>query len=214
VTAQANELSDADERPAPNTCLTVRNLTRPGLGPISISLDRGDCLAVSGPSGAGKTLLLRAIADLDPNTGTILLAGQDREAMGAPQWRRKVAYVPTDPGWWANTVGKHFADWAAASPLAVTLGLPAECAGWTVQRLSTGERQRLGLIRALVHEPELLLLDEPTSGLDTDATEAVEAMIAEIRRDRGTAILWVTHDGAQAERVASRRMTIENGQCR
>lgn len=205
---------DADASPAPDTRLTVQNLTRPGLGPISISLDPGDCLAVKGPSGGGKTLLLRAIADLDPNSGTILLGTQDRDAMPAPQWRRRVAYVPTEPGWWANSVGEHFPDWDTASPLAVALGLPAECDRWAVQRLSTGERQRLALIRALVHDPDILLLDEPTSGLDTDATDAVESMIAERRREWGTGIVWVTHDDAQAERVATDRMTIENGQCR
>ncbi len=205
---------DADESPAPNPRLTVQNLTHPGLGPISLSLDHGECIAVRGPSGGGKTLLLRAVADLDPNTGTVLLGALDREAMPAPQWRQRVSYVPTEPGWWANSVGEHFPDWSVASPLVEALGLPVDCDSWTVQRLSTGERQRLGLIRALVQEPDILLLDEPTSGLDTEATDAVEIMIAEIRRDRGTGAVWVTHDGAQAERVATRQMTIENGQCR
>lgn len=214
MTAAPGAVSDADDGPEPTAFLIIRDLTRPGLGPVSFALDRGECLAVRGPSGAGKTLLLRAIADLDPNGGSAVLGAEAREAMPAPQWRRRVAYVPTEPGWWADTVGEHFPDWSAACPSVVALGLPADCDTWTVQRLSTGERQRLGLIRALVHSPDILLLDEPTSGLDTDTTAAVESVIAQFRRERGAGIVWVTHDGAQAERVATRRLTIENGQCR
>ena len=209
-----DDMSNVDDGPETTACLTVQNLTRPGLGPISFALGRGECLTVSGPSGAGKTLLLRAIADLDPNTGGVALGTEDRKTMPAPHWRRRVAYVPTEPGWWADTVGEHFPDWSAAGPQAAALGLPTDCDGWTVQRLSTGERQRLGLLRALVHNPEVLLLDEPTSGLDAEANAAVESIIGQIRRERGTGVVWVTHDGAQAARVATKRLTIENGRCR
>ena len=192
--------------------LKVRDLCRPGLEPISFSLEPGGCLAVSGPSGAGKSLLLRALADLDPNRGTVMLGGEDREAMPAPRWRRRVVYVQTEPGWWAETVAGHFDDWSAARPLATALGLPPECGDWPVLRLSTGERQRLGLVRALVKSPAVLLLDEPTSGLNAEATAAVEASIARFRSDRG-AVVWVTHDQDQAERVADRHLLIENGRC-
>ena len=198
---------------APEGGLSVRALSRPGLQPVSLSIGRGECVALSGPSGSGKTLLLRAIADLDPNTGTVLLAGEDRGSMAAPGWRRRVIYVATEPGWWAQTVAEHFADWTAARELAPRLGLPEACGGWPVQRLSTGERQRLGLIRALVLKPAVLLLDEPTSALDPDAAAAVEAAIDRIRARDGTAVLWVTHDGGQAMRVAGRRLTMEGGRC-
>ena len=214
MTAAPGVRSDADHVPASATYLTLRALTRPGLEPVSLSLDRGECLAVSGPSGAGKSLLLRAIADLDPNSGSVVLGGEDREDMSAPHWRERVVYVATEPGWWADTVAEHFEDWNAARPWAEIFGLPADCSGWTVQRLSTGERQRLGLVRALVRAPAVLLLDEPTSGLDAGATEAVESAIARLRDQNGTTIIWVTHDDEQAKRVASRQLTIENGQCR
>src|SRR5215831_4060928 len=70
----------------------------------------------------GKTLLLRAIADLDPNDGFVSLDGRDRAAIAAPEWRRLVGYVPAEPGWWADTVGEHFAEWAAASALVAQPG--------------------------------------------------------------------------------------------
>ena len=171
---------------------------------------RGLMLVLSSPSGAGKSLLLRALSDLDPNKGEASLDGQAREAMAAPQWRRLVTYLPAESGWWAGTVGAHFADWRAAEPMAVALGLPSACRDWPVAQLSTGERQRLALVRALVQHPRVLLLDEPTGGLDEAARTAVEEMIA-AELARGVAALWVTHDAAQARRLARRCLFVEQG---
>jgi phosphate-transporting ATPase len=188
----------------------VRGLARPGLQPLAFDLAEGECLAVRGPSGAGKTLLLRALADLDPNEGAVNLDGCAREAMPAPRWRRLVTYLPAEPGWWAETVGAHFADWPAAEPMVQALGLPPDSRDWPVLRLSTGERQRLALVRALVQRPRVLLLDEPTAGLDEETRSAVEALIT-ARLSEGTAALWVTHDAEQARRLARRCLTIEDG---
>jgi len=66
------------------------------------------------PSGAGKSLLLRAIADLDPNEGTVKLDGMLREAVPAPHWRSQVTYVAAEPGWWGDTVQEHFTAWHQA----------------------------------------------------------------------------------------------------
>ncbi len=190
--------------------LQVRNLQRPGLSPVSFDLNDGECIAVQGPSGSGKSLLLRAIADLDPNQGELWLNGLAREGMPGPAWRRQVIYVPAESGWWSDRVGEHFADWERAIPLLQALFLPAEARDWPVQRLSTGERQRMALARALVLQPRVLLLDEPTSGLDSEATAAVEQLIEE-RLQNGVGVLWVTHDPAQARRVASCCLSVENG---
>ncbi|WP_018321037.1 ATP-binding cassette domain-containing protein [Bradyrhizobium sp. WSM2793] len=182
--------------------LTIRGLKRLHLS-VSFDLQDGECVVLQGPSGAGKTLLLRSIADLDPNEGTVKLDGMLREAMPAPAWRRRVTYLAAEPGWWSDTVQDHFAAWEDALPLVARLGLPDDCGAWSIQRLSTGERLRLGLVRALMLRSRVLLLDEPTSALDPAAAAAVEGVIAELISD-GTSVLWTTHDGAQARRVGTR----------
>jgi putative ABC transport system ATP-binding protein len=193
--------------------LQVRDLRTSLLEPASLSLSAGECVAVRGPSGAGKTLLLRAIADLDPNEGLVCLDGHDRSMIAGPEWRRLVGYVPAEPGWWAETVGEHFSEWAAALALVRDLGFPGEANAWPIARLSTGERLRLALVRALMVRPKVLLLDEPTAALDPASVAAVEALIA-ARVRVGLAVLWVTHDTEQARRIAHRLLVVEGGQVR
>ena len=193
--------------------LQVRDLRTNLLKPASLSLSPGECIAVQGPSGAGKTLLLRAIADLDPNEGLVSLEGRDRSVIAGPEWRRLVGYVPAEPGWWADTVGEHFGEWTGALALVRHLGFPEETKAWPITRLSTGERLRLALIRALMVRPKVLLLDEPTAALDAASVAAVESLIA-TRIGAGLAVLWVTHDADQAKRVAHRLLMVEAGQVR
>jgi putative ABC transport system ATP-binding protein len=190
--------------------LELRNLRSTRLAAVSLQLAPGECVAVQGASGAGKTLLLRAIADLDPAAGRVTLDGVERNAMSAPQWRRLVGYLPAEPGWWAATIREHFSDWAKASPLITRLGLPEDVGEWPISRLSTGERQRLALARALAVEPHALLLDEPTAALDPASIATVEAIIRE-RLDQGMCVLWVTHDDGQAARIATRLLRVEAG---
>ncbi len=193
--------------------LQVRDLRTSILLPASFSLSAGEALAVRGPSGAGKTLLLRAVADLDPNEGLVTLDGRDRSTIAGPEWRRLVGYVPAEPGWWADTVGEHFGEWTAALALVKDLGFPEAAKAWPITRLSTGERLRLALVRALMMRPKVLLLDEPTAALDVASVAAVESLIkARIRT--GLAVLWVTHDAEQAKRVAHRFLVVEAGQVR
>jgi putative ABC transport system ATP-binding protein len=206
--------SDAVHLPAAKSApvrLQVAALRTRLLGPVSFVLSAGECIAVHGPSGSGKTLLLRAIADLDPNEGLVSLDGSEHGTMTGPDWRRRVGYMPAEPGWWADTVGEHFPDWPAALSLAEKLGFAGDAGRWPIARLSTGERLRLALVRALLMRPRVLLLDEPTAALDPAAVAAVEALIMARVRD-GLAVMWVTHDAAQAARVATRRLIVRGGQ--
>lgn len=80
--------------------LTIQGLTRPGLAPFDFELAAGEAVAVLGASGSGKSIMLRAIADLDPNDGPAALGGRARSEMTASEWRRLVTYLAVDSGWW------------------------------------------------------------------------------------------------------------------
>lgn len=204
---------DRTEPEAGRPLLSVVDLRTHLLKAASFCLSAGECIAIQGPSGAGKTLLLRALADLDPNEGLVRLDGRDRTRMSGPDWRRLVGYVPAEPGWWADTVGEHFTDWSAALAVVGELGFRDGAKSWHIARLSTGERLRLALVRALMVRPKVLLLDEPTAALDSASVRAVEALVA-ARMRGGLAALWVTHDVEQAKRIAARRIVVESGEVR
>jgi len=191
--------------------LEVRGLRRLNVGPVHLRLEPGTCVAIQGRSGAGKSVLLRMVADLDPHEGDAVLDGHACAAMPAPAWRRQVTYVPADSGWWHDRVGEHFTAQEDLGQLLAAVGIVAEAAGWPVVRLSTGERQRMALLRALHPGNRVLLLDEPTSGLDPDSVRRVEDLLR-ARMAGGTAILLVTHDAGQAARLASRRFELRDGQ--
>jgi ABC-type multidrug transport system ATPase subunit len=189
--------------------LRIERLATELVGPISFDIAAGECVALMGASGAGKSLLLRAIVDLDPNTGNITLGAHTRADMPASEWRRLVALVPAESGWWADRVGDHFPAKSGATELLVTLGL-ADALEWDVARLSSGERQRLAIARTLCRKPQALLLDEPTASLDEHAIALVEDLIRGCC-GKGMAVLWVTHDRRQAERMAKRVFRLNNG---
>jgi putative ABC transport system ATP-binding protein len=190
--------------------LSISNLSGTGIGPIDLKLANGDVVAITGPSGAGKSLMLRAIADLDPNQGELLLDGEERATFHAPDWRRRVSYVAAETSWWAERVGDHFEDKDAAIRLLEEVGLGEAAMEWSIPRLSTGEKQRLGLARSLLRKPRVLLLDEPTSALDEANRGLVEDLLRK-QSDEGCAIIIVTHDPTQAERLKARTYAIAGG---
>jgi ABC-type iron transport system FetAB ATPase subunit len=165
-------------------------------------VDAGRCAVITGPSGSGKSLFLRMVADLDPNEGEVRLDGRERAQFRPPDWRRQVCYVAAEAGWWDAQVLAHFpaALRDAARAWAPRLGLGPELLDAEVARLSTGEKQRLALIRALVLEAPVLLLDEPTGALDQVSVGQVEAAIRD-RLGHGVAVIMVTHDDALAQRL-------------
>jgi len=129
--------------------------------------------------------------------------------MTAPEWRRKVAYLPAESGWWADTVRDHFVSPDTAE--LASLGLSTEAMDWDVARLSSGERQRLAFLRLLAHTPEVLLLDEPTAPLDAENTALFEKRLQRCI-NQGTSVVLVTHDPAQATRIANRHFALDAGQ--
>ncbi|KQY16284.1 ATP-binding protein [Massilia sp. Root133] len=192
--------------------LSARDLRSPFGGPFTFDVHAGECIAIQGPSGAGKSVLLRMLADLDPHDGDALLDGRPASSMSAPDWRAAVVYQAAEPAWWEATAGAHFAN-AGREFMDATLaalGLAPALLDTEIERLSTGERQRLALVRSLARRPRVLLLDEPTGALDPDGVARVEALLRN-QLAAGMAILVVTHAGEQARRLAQRIFRLEQG---
>jgi putative ABC transport system ATP-binding protein len=188
------------------------------LEPVDLELAAGELVFLSGPSGSGKSLLLRALADLDPHEGEVWIDGRPRSTMPPPEWRRRVGLLPSESHWWEERVGDHFSrptHWADeegrdSTRMLDRLGFGPEVLEWSVSRLSTGERQRLALARLLGNGPEALLLDEATANLDPQNRERVEDLVQDYRRDRSAAVIWVSHDPEQRERLGARRLIIRD----
>ncbi|WP_290908554.1 ATP-binding cassette domain-containing protein [Halomonas sp.] len=178
------------------------------LSDVSMAVPPGDIHCLSGPSGSGKSRLLRAVADLEPHAGEAWLGEVAQSSLPAHDWRTRVMLVPAESQWWADSVGEHLPASPAAEDLAA-LGFEASVLGWQVSRLSSGEKQRLALLRAIAQAPSALLLDEPTANLDDATTRRVEAWLMGNARRRGWPVLWVAHDPDQIARVANRHWRID-----
>jgi len=187
--------------------LRIDNLRVPGLPALSFEVPAQECLAVEGPSGSGKTRLLRAIADLDPAEGYVTLEGVERREVPGPEWRRRVRYASAEPAWWARTAREHLAAAPKLDRLLSALGLDPALLDRPIAELSTGERQRLGLIRAVADEPRVLLLDEPTSALDPQAAALAEELIR-FQMLAGRMVVLVSHDAQRVARLAHARLLL------
>ncbi len=188
---------------------------------ISVELPAGDVLAVVGPSGSGKTSFLRLLNRLDePTSGTVFLENVDYRQIPPCELRRKVGMVTQRAFLFPGTVYDNVSfgprqrgailDEQQVEALLTRVGLP-DYGGRDVANLSGGEAQRVSMARSLANSPIVLLLDEPTSALDDRAKAGIEALIRDIILDQHLTCVIVTHDIAQAARMATRAMVIEHG---
>ena len=198
--------------------LRIDKLKAGRLPPLSFEVADGECLAIEGPSGAGKTVLLRAIADLDPAAGHVFLDGGERREITASAWRRQVRYCSAEAAWWTPTPRGSFSAVAFASKditgrgsrlhrLMGALEISPALLDQPIATLSTGERQRLALVRALCDEPKVILLDEPTGSLDPVSAGLVEELIRFLLLS-GRNVVLVSHDFRQIERLAHTRLQL------
>jgi putative ABC transport system ATP-binding protein len=175
--------------------------------------------AVVGPSGCGKSTLLRLLNRLaDPDSGSIDYRGcrvSEYEVLGL---RREVCLVPQLPALLEGTVAGNIAFAARLADrepdterVLGLAGLDASFADRDAAKLSVGEQQRVMLARTLALEPSVLLLDEPTSALDEAARDSVEATLLDLRRRLGLSFVLVTHDRAQAKRMADSSLSLDAG---
>ncbi|WP_431819375.1 ABC transporter ATP-binding protein [Burkholderia sp. F1] len=197
------------------------------LAPTDFSLPAGMRVAVTGPSGSGKSVLLRALALLDPlDGGRVLWRGKPIRRSAIPRYRRSVAYLRQRPAQTDGTVESQLRypyslavyrdvafDRARAEQLAARAGRGADFLDKRASELSGGEAQIAALLRVLQLDPDVLLLDEPTSALDPDSTRAIEALVGawfDAAPD-ARAYMWISHDPAQAARIGTLRVTMQAG---
>ncbi|HFD32342.1 MAG TPA: ATP-binding cassette domain-containing protein [Gammaproteobacteria bacterium] len=189
--------------------LHLENFSVLTLKPLNLDIVEG-IICLSGPSGAGKSLFLRAIADLIEHKGEASLDQHKCSETNPVQWRKWVGFLPAESAWWQDKIGDHFTkenhDYLAQ------LNLPQESMSWDVSRCSTGEKQRLAIIRLLEQQPSALLLDEPTASLDPVSVKAVEALITNYSKKYHVPVIWVSHDQAQIKRMANRAFVISNNE--
>jgi len=182
--------------------LRVKDIENEWLPKSSLEVAVGECVVISGPSGAGKSLLLRAIADLDTHKGYVGIDDSSCNDVTAMQWRKQVGLLTAESAWWGELVSDHLDD--VDNEMLAALGFDSESLNWSVDRLSTGEKQRLAILRVLANKPDFLLLDEPTANLDPKSVSKVEELLLAYCHDKPAGLIWVSHDSTQAERIADR----------
>jgi putative ABC transport system ATP-binding protein len=219
---------------SPSSLLSARDLGRrhPGgdswlFHDFDLDLESGDRLALVGPTGSGKSLILRALALLDPvDSGEVFWRGLLVPDADVPSYRRQVTYLqqrsPLVPGTVEENLRVPFDlqernrlpfPRDEALHLLETFGAGEDFLAKKGANLSGGERQIVGLLRAFLAQPTVLLLDEPTASLDRDSAASVEALVLAWQAEApdSRTYLWVSHDPEQVVRVADRALKLARG---
>lgn len=189
---------------------------------ISFDADANETLVLIGPSGSGKSSLLRCLNRLEePAPGTVFLNGEDITTLPVTELRRRVGMVFQIPGMFPGTVADNVrygpalrGESLSAEQIATlleTVTLDPALASRPADQLSGGQAQRVAIARALANKSQVLLLDEPTSALDPIATRAVEETLLSLRERLGLCLIWVSHQVEQARRVGDRALLLDAG---
>jgi ABC-2 type transport system ATP-binding protein len=192
---------------------------RPVTG-LNLQVERGEVYAFLGRNGAGKTTTIRMLLGMvRPTTGAVALFGEPVRTGGRGPWRRVGQMVDVPAAYPELTVRENLdgarrlagvPDRGAVDRAMERLGI-ADQAGRRARVLSRGNLQRLGLARALISDPDLLILDEPTNGLDPAAVVEIRTLLQDLARDHGTTVFMSSHILGEVERLASRIGIIHKG---
>ena len=188
---------------------------------VDFTIPGAGVTALLGPSGSGKTSVLRALAGLDRHDGEVRFGGMiwQNATVFVPPQHRRIGYVPQGPSLLPHLTVAGNLDYAARragagrferAGVIDRLGIGA-LLDRRPARLSGGEAQRVALARSLLRQPQLLLLDEPLSGLDSEARAALLGELAALLRETGLPVVYVTHDPAEADRLAARTVRLRSG---
>ncbi len=205
-----------------SAAVTTRGLTKrygshTALHGIDLDIPRGRVFGMIGPNGAGKTTTMRLLLDIiRPSAGELHVLGENPRT-GGSSLRRRVGYLPGELHLQARVRGRdllaHYAEISGTvrrgtvESLADRLGLDL---GRPVRSLSKGNKQKVGLIQAFMHEPELLVLDEPTSGLDPLVQQEFHAMLREAKA-KGQTVFLSSHVLSEVQQTAHEIAILKQG---
>jgi ABC-2 type transport system ATP-binding protein len=220
--AVATTTPPAPRSPAHGAAIQTNALTKDygnghGVFALDLEVRRGEVMGFLGPNGAGKSTTMRLLLDLiRPTAGSAMLLGLDSRA-DSQEIRRRVGFLPGDFALYPKLTGRAVLDHLAAlrggiadsvrDGLVERFDAPLDR---PVHELSTGNRQKLGLVQAFMHEPELLILDEPIAGLDPLVQQSFHALLGEVAA-QGRTVFLSSHTLSEVERVADRVAILRKG---